>query len=130
KGGNEILTQQRKNLHSLWDGLPGNNITVRSGQSQSFAFLHDRELAAVGQAASTALDVDTWLKESFELAQSNVYTTEVISHIRILEAARDPHSVPKLKLSPEYLKTSGDKAKERVVQAGFRLGELLKQIAN
>ena len=59
------------------------------------------------------------------LANDYVYTQEVLDALRKMEAAG---AVEEISLSEEYLKAGGHIAERRVVQAGFRLAELLKSL--
>ena len=133
RGGNSVKTLQSGNLHALWDQFPGQSDSFREARNQALEKTVDSRLAAIGTEAATTLDEQLWLKESHALAQSRVYTEEVLSALRNMESAGNRESagntVQPIDLSQEYLQAGGQVAEQRIVQAGYRLGALLKSIA-
>ncbi|HEY2414370.1 MAG TPA: S1/P1 nuclease [Pirellulaceae bacterium] len=127
RGGNSVKTKQNGNLHALWDGLLGRDDEFRAARNAALKLAANEELSRLGKESQSVLDQVTWRDESHHLAAANVYTTEVIDALRKMEAAG---SVAEISLSEDYLKSGGRIAERRVVQAGFRLGELLKSLVD
>ncbi len=129
KGGNSIPTQQGFNLHALWDEFLGDWATFATARRQAGELAADVRLAQLGRTASAQLDEQTWLEESRRLAQSAVYAPEVIGYLRVQTMCADGRGPLPLRLSEEYLTTGVRISTDRVVQAGFRLGAVLEQVA-
>jgi len=125
KGGNSVKTQQNGNLHALWDGLLGRDDEFRAARNAALKLEADQELGRLGKESQDLLDEVAWRDESHALATDHVYTNEVLDALRKMEAA---NAVEEISLSEDYLKTGGHIAERRVVQAGFRLAELLKSL--
>ncbi|QDU25248.1 S1/P1 Nuclease [Anatilimnocola aggregata] len=132
RGGNLIRTEQRFNLHSLWDSFPGSGgpgaTTFREARNFSFVMTNDDEFKTLGTAAAGDLNEETWLAESFELAKNVAYGPEILGPLRIFEADNDPE-YPPIKLSEDYLEAGGSAVDRRLIQAGYRLGAILKKVA-
>ena len=126
RGGNLIKTDQRQNLHSLWDQFLGTRDTFRTIKNRVTTLLNDPEQTKAGLQAATSLNEETWLNESHMLAETVVYDTEVTGYLR---GYADKSEVPPIHLSEQYLKTGGNVAQRRIVEAGYRLGAVLKQLA-
>jgi S1/P1 Nuclease len=125
RGGNSIKTDQRQNLHALWDQLLGDRAEFHKARNRAIELVNDEDKSKLGFQAAKQLDEKTWLDESHELAVSAAYGPEVSGHLR---SVVDQTEAPPLRLSETYLKAAGGIAEERVVQSGYRLGEVLKQI--
>jgi hypothetical protein len=129
RGGNEIALVQRTNLHALWDSLPGNGkVTLKDARDDALKLMIDDEFKKLGEAARGQLDEEAWLKESQQFAQTHVYTDEVLAPLRNYTSLADLKKNP-IGLSKDYLQTGGKLAKQRVIEAGYRLGAVLKEIA-
>jgi hypothetical protein len=127
-GGNWIPTKQKKELHALWDGFPGSaGMKFRGVQQKAITLTHDHDLKLAGEKAANDLNVDTWVKESFDLAGRYAYTAEVLEH---LDGETNYKKLEPLNLSEEYLSNGGEIADQRLVEAGYRLGAILKKLAN
>jgi hypothetical protein len=129
RGGNLIPTRQGRNLHALWDQFPGRGGDDRTARTRALQILADESLVKLGQEAARELDEQVWLEESHELAVTAVYDREVLVFLRVQESGPADAQLPALELSEEYLKTGGEISQRRLVQAGFRLGAILKTIA-
>jgi hypothetical protein len=127
RGGNLVKTKPHKDLHALWDSLPGGRIEPRTARNRALTLLMHSDLKAAGEQAATRLDASDWLDESHELAGSVVYSAEVLAVLRGAEA-EGAREVPTITLSEEYLKRAGGVAHQRIVEAGFRLGAVLRQV--
>lgn len=129
RGGNEIALVQRTNLHALWDSLPGSGkVTLKESRDAALTLLIDDEFKKLGEAARGQLNEEVWLKESQQFAQTHVYTDEVLAPLRNYTSLEDLKSNP-IGLSKDYLQSGGKIAKRRVIEAGYRLGAVLKEIA-
>ncbi len=129
RGGNLIRTGQRSNLHSVWDGLPGGRVKVAEARNRALTLMAAPDNRAAGVAACGNLNEVDWVAESHAACRDVVYAPEVLAWLRQLP--RDGGTgLPSLSLSEGYLRSAGAVAEERVVSAGYRLGAVLKQVAN
>lgn len=129
RGGNLIRTGQRSNLHSVWDGLPGGRVKATEARNRALTLMSAPDHRAAGHAAAGNLSEVEWVAESHAACRDVVYATEVLGWLRQLP--RDGRTgLPSLSLSESYLKSAGAVAEERVVSAGYRLGAVLKQVAD
>lgn len=126
RGGNSIKTLQNGNLHSLWDGFPGRDDSYRGARDQAITYVEDATLSAVGKQARARLDEVAWRDESYTLAKSAVYDAEVLGALRKMEAGSG--AAEEISLSDAYLMAGGRVAEPRLVQAGYRLGAVLKRL--
>jgi len=125
RGGNSIRTDQRQNLHAVWDQFPGNRASFREARNKAIAIVNDPEQSKIGKEAAGKLDENTWLDESHALAESVAYDAEVTGHLR----SHYPESeAPPIQLTERYLKEGGKVAERRVVEAGYRLGAVLNAV--
>jgi|SRR5579872_7504521 len=129
RGGNRVLTVQHRNLHSLWDGLPGADATLRTAHQEALKLIADVDLAKLGETATAELDEETWLNESRDLAVNFVYSPDLMAYLRNIEQEGGKELKP-FGFDEEYLRAGGKICDKRVVQAGYRLGAILKHIAN
>jgi S1/P1 nuclease len=129
RGGNSIRSSQSGNLHALWDQFPGRGDTYRGARNKAIADLANPELVALGTKAEAVLDEKAWLDESHDLAlaKTAAYAPDVLDALRMTEAAGG--DVEEIGLSEAYLKAGGHESARRLVQAGYRLGAVLKQLA-
>lgn len=125
RGGNSVKTKQAFNLHSLWDQFPGRDDRLREARNAALVLINDQEHAAAGQLAANQLDERVWMEESHRLAGEHVYDGEVRAALGQMEAAG---SIETIELSEAYLQASGKLAQRRMVEAGYRLGAVLKQV--
>lgn len=128
KGGNSVPTQQGFNLHALWDEFLGDWTTFAAARQRAAELMADKRCANVGEAAAQQLDESIWLTESRNLAQSAVYTPEVLGYLRVQKPRENGYGPPPLRLSEEYLTGGVRIATDRVVQAGYRLGAVLESL--
>lgn len=127
RGANSIPTKQRKNLHSLWDGLLGPDFSVGGVRRRRLEILENRDLCGDAKLAANAeggLEPLTWLSESSEMAKEYVYTQEVLDHIDAVERKVVSKLEP-IDLSEEYLKAAGTLAQKRAAYASYRLARFL-----
>lgn len=126
RGGNSIKTKQRENLHSLWDSLPGEKLGYRQARNEALRLLTDADLKAGGELAATALDPVDWIRESRAAAEAVALGPEVLTPLRAAEKLGEP--VPTIVLTDDYLREAGLVARRRVIESGYRLGAVLKQV--
>ncbi len=126
RGGNSIKTAQKGNLHALWDQFLGNKAQYRTARNKAIPIVNDAEQIRLGKAAEIKLDEKVWMQESHTTAGATVYDSEVRGHLR---AHADQNEVPELMLTERYLKEGGRVAEKRVIEAGYRLGAVLKELA-
>jgi len=127
RGGNSIKLTQSFNLHSLWDQFPGPAADLKSCRDKAIAFVNSPEFSAVGRSAAAILDEKEWLLESHALAREVTYSPGILAAAAKAEAAGG--NLEPLEMKEEYLKAGGRIAERRLVEAGYRLGSVLKQIA-
>ena len=125
RGGNRIKTKQSRNLHSLWDGLLGNDASYQACHNQAVGMMTTSDLLLIGETALVVSDAESVLKGSHAHCVSVAYDDEVRAHLQRLEADGETELAP-IDLSEGYLKRAGRVARIKAVQAGWRLGELLK----
>ena len=118
KGGNDVALkcnatlQCPENLHSLWDGLLGVNVSP----AQIAATGAKLDTGSVSSGAN-GIDVNVWIQESLELARTNAYRT----------VSGKPLGDPTATLDKAYLDRARAIARERVVLAGRRLAMLTNE---
>jgi len=127
-GGNSIHVSPRQNLHSLWDSFLGTG-GFRDARNQSFIWTNNEPTKEIGTDAEGQLDESVWLKESYEYAKSQAYAPEILAPVRLMDMDADGSEFPPIALSEEYLQNGGRLCERRVIEAGFRLGAILKGIA-
>lgn len=127
RGGNLVKTRQRRNLHALWDSLPGEQLSARAARNKALSLMAQPDLQRVAQEAVAKLEVEVWCAESRALVREVVYAADVLTPLRLAEAqgAKEP---PLIDLSEDYLQRAGKVAEERVVAAGARLHRLLAEL--
>lgn len=128
QGANKIKVAQSYNLHGLWDGFLGQNAEFRDVRNRAIALTKADDFVELGTAAAAELDEKAWRDESHLLAITATYDAEILLALRKAEAAGELPAEP-LVLSEDYLKLGGKLSERRVIQAGYRLGAVLKSIA-
>ncbi len=128
RGGNSVLTQQRSNLHALWDGFPGGKIQLAESRKRALTWLHDPDLTAATATAARELNEASWLHESEKLCESEVYNPEVRAFLKQLPPEPITEKSPKLVVTEEYLERGGHLSRQRIVAAGLRLGAVLNEL--
>jgi len=130
KGGNSVPTQQGFNLHALWDEFVGDWATFAMARDRAVELAGREGMAGLRPDAADPLDETTWLDESRQLADTAVYTTELLGYLRVYATRSDTQQpLSPVRLSEEYLTTGVRVSTVRVAQAGFRLGAVLGAIA-
>ena len=125
RGGNDVVLRGRGSLHRVWDGLLGEDVSLAGVERVVDAWQADPHLARVGAAASSHLDVNTWMDEGCALARNSVYVPAVLSAVRKFEAV-NVEGKPEVSLRDAYVEAAKAVAQRRAVQAGARLAALLR----
>lgn len=129
RGANRIELRDGGNLHRTWDQLLGNQATANEVRRR-VADLGDVKRQIMpsirGVNLNTWLEPGTWIQESKVLAQKHVYTDEILTPV--IAASRGlTQGVPKLSLSKSYYQAAGQIARQRAMEAGFRVGVVIHQ---
>lgn len=126
RGGNKIPVKQVKNLHALWDSLPGNKLTLNEVRAKAAKYLAKAEAKQRGEKAAANLKFTDWVQESHALAKEHVYSVQILQEIKNRDADPEQPLAP-INLPEAYLQNAGRIAEERIVEAGYRLAEMIKQ---
>ncbi|HEY2840693.1 MAG TPA: S1/P1 nuclease [Pirellulales bacterium] len=124
RGGNRIPIIKGNNLHLFWDSFPSPQGSAEDIQAQA-ARLAATPLTEAQAEAALSLDLAQWIAESREIAQTAVYSDEVLRVVRAAEEAPGKPVAP-IDLSGEYIKTAERVAQMRINQAALRLAALLE----
>ena len=127
RGGNRVLTVQGGNLHWLWDSFPGMETTLVGARETAAVLTKDADLLKLGNSAASELDEEKWLSESRNLAVEFVYSPEILGYLRNMEREGNLVLTP-IECDEQYMKLGEAHCRRRVVQAGFRLAAVLKEI--
>jgi hypothetical protein len=128
RGGNKIPVKQVKNLHALWDSLPGNKLTLNEVRARAAKYLARVDAKQRGEKAAANLKFADWVQESHILAKQHVYSAQILQEIKNRDADPD-QPLPPIDLPEAYLQNAGRIAENRIVEASYRLAELIKQAA-
>jgi hypothetical protein len=118
-GGNlvKLFGDAAPNLHSYWDGLPGNDCKFCSDKvpCANRASVLAKTIPPATAKDANNTDAAAWVRESFELAQTRVYRDPIGSADQPYTIApASPYEVQAFKL-----------AQKRVALAGARLAQVL-----
>lgn len=142
RGGNDIVVRERGSLHRLWDGLLGDDASPPALEAALAELRRDRARWRALLASARETSVDRWIDEDCELARRAVYVPAVLDavgrferRVRPAAAAADssagaqaPPDKPEVSLRTGYHEHAAAKARERALQAGLRLAELLRAL--
>ena len=126
RGGNSIKVG-KYNLHSTWDWALGGEREISKMADFSDAIRKDEKLNSIGINAKEELNFNRWLEESYSLAKSIAYTEDVRDTVASAENSNSTE-IPSFTMNNQYKYNMEDAAKERVVQAGYRLSAVLDLI--
>lgn len=113
---NSIPTKQSRNLHALWDGLPGNRYDAGDIDRRVGEIKHNVRRTDENEEAVQSLEPLQWLAESSGFAKSHVYTSDVLDALDAAKRARSP-VVEIVDLPETYLKDAGILAVQRAAFA-------------
>jgi len=126
RGGNSIIVG-KYNLHSTWDWALGGEGEISNMANFSEAIRKNEKLNSIGINAKEEFNFINWLEESYSLANSIAYTKAVRDTVASAENSNSTE-FPSFTMNDEYKFNMEDAAKERVVQAGYRLSAILDLI--
>lgn len=126
RGGNSIKVG-KYNLHSTWDWALGGEREISKMADFSDAIRKDEKLNSIGINANEELNFNRWLEESYSLAKSIAYTEDVRDTVASAENSNSTE-FPSFTMNNQYKYNMEEAAKERVVQAGYRLSAILDLI--
>jgi hypothetical protein len=133
RGGNDIcirvaLGRQPLDLHRLWDGLITSSSNV--GQIQNIATELRSKFSRVRVRELDQTQPETWAKESYEIATKIAYENGSLRGTP-RKAAPDCRQVRDANfLSRGYPGIAKLIADRRIYLAGYRLAEVIRQVAN
>jgi len=126
RGGNSIKVG-KYNLHSTWDWALGGEGEISKMADFSEAVRNDKKLNSIGINAKEELKYNSWLEESYNLANRLGYTKAVRDTVASVEYSNS-NEFPYFTMNNQYKYNMEEAAKERVVQAGYRLSAILDLI--
>jgi len=127
KGGNDVLVNGNRNLHSTWDGFLGMSTQMSVLMRKTKELLKEPKIFAAAEAASSDLSVDSWVDESYELAENFAYDAMLIAVADQIESSGS-NAKPKVFLPQSYFSEGRSKAEQRAAEAGFRLAALIQAL--
>lgn len=127
RGGNLIRTKQRKNLHALWDSLPGDDTTLNDVRGKAKSIIDNKEINESADKAKNSLEVTTWVAESHDLAKKHVYCDSILAEVKSKDAMPEL-DLAAITLTEEYLRNAGTISQRRLAEAGFRLATIIDSI--
>jgi hypothetical protein len=109
-GGNNVkLSDPSKELHAFWDGLPGDSSNVAD------VIAYGKTLTAADPLLAKKADASDWIKETFDIAQTTVYSSPI-------GTGDGPFTI-----TQAYKDNAQKIAAERVELAGERLANIINQ---
>jgi hypothetical protein len=123
EGGNKIPLVRGKKLHSLWDGLLGQQYYMRNVKKATNELDHGNRFRDVMDSAGKETDPRKWEDESHKLCKSFVYDPAILDAVR----ATSGEKITAIELPQSYYKEAGEQARRRILAAGVRLGVLLQK---
>lgn len=127
RGGNLVPVAgqgKRNNLHALWDSMVSESQSVEITRRRA-VFLARRH-REIGLDATQTMSVEAWVRENNQLILRYVYTPKIRGEIKNAEGVDGP--LQPIRVTQNYRDHAQDMAEIRVVEAGFRLAELLNQL--
>lgn len=128
--GGGLINIGESNLHRVWDAAAGTSSKPRELQSRAEHIQASATLSQAGKSALQNLKIETWLQESRDLALSAVYGTATNQRGTILEQAIifDAARIEtfEVSLNDDYRYNMENVAEKRIIEAAYRLAELLK----
>lgn len=124
-GGNYILLDGDKSLHSFWDGIMGSDSSPATLNTLDGDLKKSPDENRLGSEAAREMSFDRWIDESFKIAGDQVYTAEMRHIVKENKAPTDRKGIHVGSLSATYEKDARATARRRIVEAGFRLAKAL-----
>jgi hypothetical protein len=127
RNGASVPTTVRENLHTYWDGVLGADSTAAALDTRLNEWLTDEELRGNAELATRILDPAAWIGENVALATSVAYTEALVE--ALIEAEEDPLGVlAPFEIDQDYGNAARRVAEGRIVEAGFRLAVMLREL--
>ena len=129
RGGNLIRDSSHGKLHSIWDGNVGlrNNASAAAILNKARSHLSEAGLRALGERAARSRNIENWLRQSQVLAVKHGYTAAVLKAVYRKGSGRYDREIT-ITLPRGYIDTVREISDQRVVEAGFRLAEVMKSL--
>jgi len=130
RGGNSVEirtgTNQLVNLHYYWDSLEGMSMDPEQIRKMADRIEAEHPTAEFKDQMKDLSSPD-WMRESYELSKNVVYLNGALPHSTKDISTTNPSAVPPLPAG--YEKQALATADTRVALAGYRLAEMLNEIA-
>ena len=132
RGGNSVCVRTKEsnqaiNLHRFWDGVitTSSNMTRLNNEATTLRNRSEFSKNQLTELAST--DYEAWVKESLQIATTITYQNGAIGTPK--GEFKDCSEIVDAKLLPNgYARVAGRIADRRIMLAGYRLADLLKQL--
>jgi hypothetical protein len=126
RGGNSIKVG-KYDLHSTWDWALGGEREISKLAEFSDVIRKDEKLNFIGTNAKDELNYNKWLEESYTIAKSIAYTKAIRDTVKSAENSNSTE-LPVFTMNDEYKFNMEVAAKDRVIQAGYRLSAIVESI--
>jgi hypothetical protein len=127
RNGASVPTSVRENLHSYWDGVLGADSAAAALDTRLAEWRTDDELRGNAELATRILDPTAWIAENVALASSVAYSAGLVEGL--LQAEADPARVLEpFEVDEDYGNAARRVAEGRIVEAGFRLAAMLREL--
>ena len=126
KGGNSVTVRTSRlggttNLHSLWDGLLGKDISFNTVKRRAFEATSDEYIRSQAESGVSVTSPWNWAIEGSEYSRDYVYS----ENIRSVLIHRANGGEREIILYSDYKSEAGEIAKMRVAVGGYRLAAFL-----
>ncbi|MEM9646403.1 MAG: S1/P1 nuclease, partial [Planctomycetota bacterium] len=125
RGANSLKLVGGGNLHATWDGLLGGRATPGLIRKRVAELRNEVKEARRNRGPLTPGVWRNWCAHSIELAQTHVYTREVLKPIQLAQRGLI-EEMPTYRLSQAYFQNAGKVARKQAAFAGVRLSSMLK----
>ena len=127
RNGASVPTSVRENLHSYWDGVLGADSSAAALDTRIIEWSEDDELRGNAELATRILDPAAWIAENVALASSVAYSEGLVE--TLLAGETDPARVLEpFQIDQDYGNAARRVAEGRIVEAGFRLAAMLREL--
>ncbi len=127
-GGNFILLDGDKALHSYWDGLMGSDTSLSTLNKLDSELRKSLDEDRMGSEADRDMSFDHWIDESFKTASEQVYTAEMRHIVKENKAPTGKKGIHVGSLSAAYEKEARATAQRRILDAGYRTAKALEAV--
>lgn len=132
-GGHHIVLQPRGrqiNLHSFWDQLPGTDPSYKAITKLTDDLIGDSELqTSVAKEYAENKTIASWVQEGYRAAVNFAYAEDHVKFVHLEDLGSKKLSASAIPLlKPDYISGSQKIARRRLVLAGQRLVDVLKEV--